>query len=413
MILLVDADYIVYQAGFACESSGYLLEAELPSGEVLYGHADTAAGAKVWLDRDNFPLGTKIREPERVVNEQPLSHAKQFVRKICEKIERQSAELYGKMYSSGAIVPPDEVHYYLTDGPTNYRIEMATIRPYKGNRASLHKPFWYKALREFLQECYNARMVRGCEADDQVLIDAERLRGIDDAIVASVDKDHRQWPGLLYNWRAETLELISEEEGLVNFYRQILKGDVTDNIVGCYKCGESRAHTLIGYRMNEEEMYAVCLEEFRKSMGRTGCPYAHLRPEDALLETARLVYLQRREDELWGPPGERDRPTTSDGADSSVASWLISRREALSSSTKPRPSRSRSRSRASSAKRAESTSPESPATPQTSVSTEASIAGPFTSKPKASSRRTSADDSRRSARSTRPASPSSSSETTG
>lgn len=231
MILLIDADYIVYQAGFASESSGYLLEAELPSGKVLYGHADTAAGAKVWLDRDNFPLGTKIREPERVVNEAPLGHAKQFVRKICEKIERQSAELYGKLYSSGAQIPPDEVHYYLTDGPTNYRIEMATIRPYKGNRASLHKPFWYKELREFLQERYNAQMVRGCEADDQVLIDAEKLRGIDDAVVASVDKDHRQWPGLLYNWRSETLELISQEEGLVNFYRQILRGDVTDNIV--------------------------------------------------------------------------------------------------------------------------------------------------------------------------------------
>lgn len=407
MILLIDADYIVYQAGFASESSGYLLEAELPSGKVLYGHADTAAGAKVWLDRDNFPLGTKIREPERVVNEAPLGHAKQFVRKICEKIERQSAELYGKLYSSGAQIPPDEVHYYLTDGPTNYRIEMATIRPYKGNRASLHKPFWYKELREFLQERYNAQMVRGCEADDQVLIDAEKLRGIDDAVVASVDKDHRQWPGLLYNWRTETLELISEEEGLVNFYRQILRGDVTDNIVGCYKCGEGRAERLIGPRQTEEEMYDVCLEEFRKSLVRAGCPYARLCAEDALLETARLVYLQRREDELWMPPRER-------GLASSVALWLISKRAASSSSTSLTRSRSRSRSRASSAKSAESQSPESLATPQISSSIEATATASSTSKRKVSSRRTSAGGSKRSTRSTATSpSPSSSSGTTG
>ena len=415
MILLIDADYIVYQAGFACESSGYLLEVELPGGEVKYGYADTAAGAKVWLDRDNWPLGTKIREAERVVNEQPLSHAKQMVRQVCTKIERQAAELYGKQFSDGAIIPPDEVCYYLTDGASNYRLELATIKPYKGNRAALHKPFWYKELREFLQAEYAARLTAGNEADDQVIIDAEKLKGIDDCVIASVDKDLRQRSGLLYNWKTETLEYIDKTSALVNFYRQILTGDVTDNIAGCYKCGEGRAAHVIGHDMNEEEMWEACLSEFELSRAKAGCPYAQLSARDALLETARLVYLQRRPDELWMPPGERDRPGSPDGADSSVASWLISKREASRTPTSPTLSRSSSQLPASDARRAARRSRASRATLQTSGSC-ATEAG-STSKPRASSHRTSGVGSRRSGSSgaarAATASPSYSSETTG
>ena len=375
MIVLVDADYLVYSAGFAAETARYVVEALLPTGEERFDVVDTAAVARVWCDRENWPLGTVVREATRVVDAQPIGHAKQMIRQILKKIENRTG---------------GELKLYLT-GKTNYRNEIATIRPYKGNRTALHKPVHYAALREFLLEL-GATMVEGREADDQVAIDAPLYRQWDDVIIASVDKDLRQVPGRLYNWGKDAFEDISAQDGLVTFYRQCLTGDVTDNIVGCYKCGETRAGGLVDETQNEQEMYDACLEEFERSRKLRGCPYAHLSASDALLETARLVYLQRREDELWQPPALRAE------ANSSVASWLISKRAALSTSTSPTPSASSSTSPASSAKSAASKSSARRGTRPTSASS--SPESSSTSKRKASSRRTSAVGSKRSGSST-------------
>jgi len=394
MIVLVDADYLVYSAGFAAETARYLVEVVLPTGEEVFDVADTATAARIWLHRENWPLGTTIREPHRVVDAEPLRNAKQMVRQILKKIKTRT---------------DGELKLYLT-GKNNYRNELATIRPYKGNRAALHKPYHYEGLRAYLLEL-GAEMVDGREADDQVAIDLAKYGQWDTTIIASVDKDLRQVPGTLYNWVKDTFEDISKQDGLVTFYRQCLTGDVTDNIVGCYKCGEGRAWEVVDETQTEREMYDACLEEFERSLERKGCPYAHLSASDALLEIARLVYLQRREDELWQPPALRAE------ADTSVASWLASKRAASATSTSPTPSTSSSTSPVSSAKRAASKSGARRGTRPTSASS-TPRATPSTSKRKASSRRTSGAGSKRSLASTSKASDTSSSassscETTG
>lgn len=55
---------------------------------------------------------------------------------------------------------------FLTFGPDNFRIKLATIKPYKGNRADKEKPKHYDRIRGFLSDLPNVVMTRGMEADD-------------------------------------------------------------------------------------------------------------------------------------------------------------------------------------------------------------------------------------------------------
>lgn len=57
---------------------------------------------------------------------------------------------------------------YLTDSGSNFRLDVATILPYKGNRSGTSKPPRYAMLREYLLEHYPDRvqLIHGMEADD-------------------------------------------------------------------------------------------------------------------------------------------------------------------------------------------------------------------------------------------------------
>ena len=68
---------------------------------------------------------------------------------------------------------PDDWVGYLTDSGSNFRLDIATILPYKGNRSGTEKPPLWKGLREYLMEAYPDQVteVVGIEADDQLAID--------------------------------------------------------------------------------------------------------------------------------------------------------------------------------------------------------------------------------------------------
>jgi len=68
-------------------------------------------------------------------------------------------------------------------------------------------------------------------------------------IIATKDKDLKNSAGLHFNWQYPDAGVvwISEEEAIYNFYKQLLTGDDTDNIVGCglkvggeYKSGKKK-----------------------------------------------------------------------------------------------------------------------------------------------------------------------------
>ena len=153
----------------------------------------------------------------------------------------------------------DSCALYLTDSPSNFRLDYAKILPYKGTRPT-EKPHYFTRIREYLIKHWDATVSKGIEADDQLGIDQYssyliskeanvqmKLEGSSlepeySTIISSVDKDMDLIPGLHHNPIRNTIYEITEEEGLQNFYKQLLTGDRVDNILGLYGIGGKSVH---------------------------------------------------------------------------------------------------------------------------------------------------------------------------
>jgi len=177
---------------------------------------------------------------------------------------------------------------YLT-GSGNFRHEIAKSADYKGNRKGREKPIHLSFCKDYLIINYNARVTEGEEADDAIAIRATELGK--DTIIASVDKDFLQVPCIHYNMTKQSFTEIGEFEGLQKFYSQILSGDATDNIIGLSRVGPKTAEKMLKDCRTELDMWDVCVQAYGD----------RVRP----LENARLVWLRRKEGELWQPPDTR------------------------------------------------------------------------------------------------------------
>ena len=135
----------------------------------------------------------------------------------------------------------DDHVLYLT-GSGNFRDEVATIQPYKGNRDKAHRPRFHKELREYMIEEWDAILVEGMEADDACGIDAYDCRADDvEYVICSVDKDLLMLEGRHYNYNRETFTDVNEIEAWRTFAIQMLTGDASDNIPGLYRTTGKKA----------------------------------------------------------------------------------------------------------------------------------------------------------------------------
>jgi 5'-3' exonuclease len=159
---------------------------------------------------------------------------------------------------------------------------------YKGNRTA-PKPAHLSVLRTHLVEEWGAVVIDCQEADDAIAIEATKLQ--DNYIIASVDKDLDQIAGWHYNFVKKIGYNITPEEGMFRFYKQILTGDASDNIIGINGIGPVKADKLLAEAEDENEMYSICLEQYDGN-------------EDRVIENARLLWLRRYENELWQPPSK-------------------------------------------------------------------------------------------------------------
>ena len=122
---------------------------------------------------------------------------------------------------------------YLT-GAENFRKEVATIKPYKGNRKA-DKPKHYEYIRERLMHM-GAIVSHGEEADD--LLGKHQT---DETIICTIDKDLDMIPGWHYNFVKGKKYLTTEAEALMFFWHQMMTGDSTDNITGVPGMGPKKA----------------------------------------------------------------------------------------------------------------------------------------------------------------------------
>ena len=187
---------------------------------------------------------------------------------------------------------PDEVDKYdgfLTDTqPSNFRYGFAVTYPYKGNRSGA-KPVHYDYLRTLLVQDYGFDVVYGEEADDAI---SKAATADPDTIIVTIDKDLDQVPGRHYNFVTRKYYEVTEQEGIRNFYKQLLTGDRVDNIVGLNRVGPLTAVKILQGRETPEDMFKAVVEAYRER----GEAY------DRIIENGRLLWLRRYDGELWGPP---------------------------------------------------------------------------------------------------------------
>jgi hypothetical protein len=172
-------------------------------------------------------------------------------------------------------------------GKGNFRDTLAVTAPYKGQRTT-EKPVHFQALRDHLVNSWGFTVVKGIEADDAVGIAAYAVAE-DESIMVHIDKDLNQFRGWHYNYRKQQKYYVSEFEGLVAFYTQILTGDRIDNILGLKGIGPVKAKKILADCTNETELYKAVLKAYDGD-------------EKRVLENGQLLWLQRKENELWQLP---------------------------------------------------------------------------------------------------------------
>ena len=207
---------------------------------------------------------------------QPLEDA-------CDKIDELVEEIMGAMSFDEA----SENYEMFITGKGNFRY---SVQPtYKQNRSGKSKPEHLQGLRDYLVEAYNAKVSVDQEADDDITIRAFELGP--DAIIASIDKDFLQVPCHHYNLNKKTLVKVEEFEGLLFFYTQILMGDKADNVFGIKGVGPVKAGKLLQDATTEQELYNICLDAYDGDRRK-------------VVENGRLLWLRRKEGELWSPPND-------------------------------------------------------------------------------------------------------------
>ena len=175
---------------------------------------------------------------------------------------------------------------YLT-GKDNYRHDIAKTKPYKGNRKDAPRPVHLHSLREYLITAWDFRVADGQEADDAIGIHATLTR--DNSIIVSIDKDLDMIPGHHYNPVKKDYYYVNDKVALKNFYRQILTGDKVDNIEGLRGIGPKKADKILGDFDTDLAMYEAVLKAYDGDAER-------------VLENGQLLWIRRKEGELWQPP---------------------------------------------------------------------------------------------------------------
>jgi len=198
------------------------------------------------------------------------------------------------------------------NGKNNFRYEMATILPYKGNRDPSKRPIHLKECIEYIKSEHLFQSVDHLESDDLLAVNQG-----EDTIIVTQDKDLNTVSGLHYNPRKKLLFNVTEEEATRFHYTQMLTGDTSDNIPGLSFIGEKTAEKILGNSTNPIELYSKVLKTYKSLVNSKG---EHIHPkgkkkgevawksdksvEDIVWEVANLLFMRRTldPDERWEPP---------------------------------------------------------------------------------------------------------------
>jgi hypothetical protein len=223
-----------------------------------------------------------------------------------DEVHRRVNDFFSKLFATHETF---NYRAYLT-GKGNFRETTAVSHVYKGTRKK-DKPKWYSSVKQHLIHEWDAIVVQGMEADDQLAMD---ITHDTNAICCTIDKDLLQVEGWHYGWgthnKAERelhyvdswgkLEMRGKKlygEGVMWLYAQAIMGDSTDNIKGIHGAGDKKAFELLQDKTTEIELYDAVQELYSLYFPN---------PEERLEENMHLLYMCRgwKDDKLihWKKP---------------------------------------------------------------------------------------------------------------
>jgi len=260
MTALIDGDIIMHRVGNAASKRFFTVDGWKRKYK-------TKTKAQEFCNKHGLSYSSIIphKEPKGTV-EDVLLAVDYLIRKILEDVDCDDYEIF---------LSPKK----------NFRHEVAVTAPYKGNRADYLKPPFFDEIRYHLLTSWVAEEQEGIEADD-----AMGIAQNDDTVICSLDKDLLMIAGHHYNFATEEHRIVTYEEGMKHFYKQLLMGDKTDNIIGIHGIGPKTADKLLD---------GLSLDEMRCVVGLQYA-IAFDNPEDRLLENGKLLWIMREEGEVYG-----------------------------------------------------------------------------------------------------------------
>lgn len=249
---LLDGDVITYRCGFAADS-----QIKRQAREANPGISDE-----------------EVREI--LMNTDYQSFALQNVRTLIEDVLDQFNPEYKLYVHAGG----------------NFREGVATLKTYKGNRDPNQKPKYYKEIKDYMFDKWDAIPVRGMESDDAIGI--EQFDNPDKyTVICSIDKDMLLIPGWHYHLTRRELKYQTIKDANNFLFWQMLVGDPTDNIPGIPKIGPKRATAILEHHAHDTNRIREAVRElYRNHYGEDA--------DRAYQEIGTLLYILRR-------PEERDK----------------------------------------------------------------------------------------------------------
>jgi len=270
--ILLDADSLIYRAGFTVEHNVYHLNTEYETIVFRYKKE-----MKEFCTENDIELTDDVYTVHRMLG------TKDEALNITDAL---IAEIRGKFPSKSPI------EIYLTgDSDSNFRKVMCPW--YKENRKDIPKPVYYDTIRDYL--IYRGAVVtEGYEADDAVCMRAwDCIENNEEFIIVSEDKDLLQIPGVHYIPSKDKVIEVDELNAWRNFFSQFIIGDRSDNIPGLPGKGEKFAFKKLGQLESAEEMEDYIKHLYKQEYGDDGL--------NIFTERANMFYLLREPGDSWRP----------------------------------------------------------------------------------------------------------------
>jgi len=180
-----------------------------------------------------------------------------------------------------------------------FRSHVATTKPYKGNRSDTERPPYLLVAKGYMFEEYGAKCEAHLESEDLVAIRAYEY-GLENVIIASIDKDMLQIPTEFYNYAKDEQFKLIDVQSTELFWTQVLTGDATDNIPGLDRVGPKTADKIIselaGKTIHIDHVDRIYCEHVAKEYIKRGHPYQYF------VEQCRLLRMLRSREEVYFPP---------------------------------------------------------------------------------------------------------------